>query len=111
MRDLTRRDKAMLVAAGIKGILQKRLGHTDRQLHNINFDLEKSTKLKASQITLKFLAFKPSGSAFYSNASPLNNTSIYNEVYRIPRSFYFTYKFFDYQKIKSESVTYKLDSA
>jgi len=52
------------------------------------------------------LAFKPSISAFYSNASPYNNVSIYNEAYSIPKSFYFYFGFFDYGYIKTENVTY-----
>ena len=53
------------------------------------------------------MAFKPSQSAFYSNASLYDNASIYNEAYTLPKSFYFSFKFFDKPMVVTESVVYQ----
>ena len=58
-KNLSRRDKAALIAAGIKGILQKSV-QEDRKIEELDLEMERNTKLKASIITVQFLAFKPS---------------------------------------------------
>ena len=50
-RDLTRGDKAALVAAGIRGVLTKMGQHIDPSVP-INLDLDRNSKLQASIIVI-----------------------------------------------------------
>jgi len=50
-KNLSRADKAILVAAGIKGVLSK-MGEQSNIIKELNFEQELNTKLKASIIIL-----------------------------------------------------------
>lgn len=90
--DLPKEDQIELIKMGYGDLLQNptaQMRSQDRSKETINLELEANDELSSSQITFKFLVFKPS-----IHANPLT----------LPKRLYFQMRFFTFPEVHTDSV-------
>ena len=100
-RELSRADKALLLQAGVKGLLDR---HDDAHMYDeLPFDqaVEKeiNTNLKASNFLIQFLAIRPSQFAVPEDALQKEPSQ---DKFPLPKRVHFTLSFFDFPNYKSD---------
>ena len=103
-RELSRADKALLLQAGVKGLLDRRdEGHMYDELPlDQAVQKEIDTSLKASNFLIQFLAIRPSQFAVAEDA--LQNAETSQDKFTLPRRVHFTLSFFDFPNYKSDAA-------
>ena len=109
-KELTRADKAHLIQAGIRGLLDE-VADIDVSSHENmeqNLRIEMDDPLRASLILVQFLGFRPKNVNY--TKKPIEeekHTSLFGEDYYVPEKMYFTLNFFDFPLFKTEMVTFE----
>lgn len=104
-RELSRADKALLLQAGIKGLLDRR--DDGRMFAELPFDQvirkEIGTNFKATNFVIQFLAIRPSHFAVAEGSIKVIETS--QDKFILPKHVYFTFNFFDFSNYKTDSIS------
>ena len=112
-KELSRADKAHLIQAGIRGLLDEvvDIDATNEETMERNLKLEMEDPLKASLLLIQFLGFRPKVVNFTKKTNSSDNekgpNSIFGEDYYVPEKLYFTLNFFDFPMFKTEMVTFE----
>ena len=109
-KELTRADKAHLIQAGIRGLLDEvaEIDATNHENMEKNMRIELEDTLKASLILVQFLGFRPKNVNFTKKPNAEEKQiSLFGEDYYVPERMYFTLNFFDFPLFKTEMVTFE----
>lgn len=105
IKDLSRADKAHLIQAGIRGLLDDvtDIDMSEKDQYEKNMKLELEDPLQASIILIQFLGMRTKIIDFKNSENP---NSLFNENFYIPERLYFTLNLFDYPTFKTDIVSF-----
>lgn len=103
-RELSRADKALLLQAGVRGLLdrQDEAGMYDELPSDQAIQKELNTNLKSSNFLIQFLSIRPSQFAVSEDTMQKSEGS--QHKFTLPKRVHFTLNFFDFPNYKSDSA-------